>query len=247
MAPSVPNQLTEQVNMIESCIAGGFDGIATTLWDPDGFTDVIKKAMDAGIPVVGFNQDAPDSGRLSFVGQDMVLSGVILGNYMFGEVMKGEGKVIVTNCAPANTALIEREEGLQIALKDYPNIEYIESIDIGTDLTGAVGVIENAYMANPDVTAFIGVDVFSEAIGTFIESQGLTGKVKGGGYDLTEGTLNHIKNDNMQATIGQNPFLQGYYPMIILYLAKTFGYEPVNIDTGAFLVTAANVAAQNPE
>ncbi len=247
MAPATPNQLTEQVNMIESCIAAGYDGIATVTWDEEGFNDVIQKAKDAGIAVVGINQDAPNSGREAFIGQDNEEAGFMLGKHMFGEVMAGEGKFIIANCAPTNTALMAREAGIQRALAEYPNIEYVETVDIGTDLTGAVGVIENAYIANPEVTAFLGVDVYSEAIGTFIASQGLEGKVYGAGFDLTEGTLEHIKNNAMQLTVGQNPFLQGYYPMVQMFLTKAYGYAPLDMNTGALLVTKDNVDAQKPE
>ena len=247
MAPATPNQLTEQVNMIESSIAGGFDGIATTLWDPDGFNAVIKKAQDQGIMVMGFNQDSPDSGRTAFIGQENEAAGYMMGKYMFGTVMGGEGSYIIANCAPANTALIARREGIQRAQLEYPNIEFLAEVDIGTDLTSAVGVVENAYIAYPEVNAFLGVDVYSEAIGTFIATQNLNGQVYGAGFDLTEGTLKHVKDNAMQLTIGQNPFLQGYYPMVQMFLSKMYGTPLIDMDTGALLVTAENVDEQQPE
>ena len=246
MGPSKPSQLTEQVNMIESCITGGYDAIATVVWDPEGFNEVIKKAKDAGIPMVTCNNTVPDCG-LAFVGQDLEQAGYLIGKYMFGDVMNGEGSYIMGTCAPAMQALIDRENGIKRANLEYPNIEYLRTIDIGTDLTGAVGVFENAYLANPELTAFIGVDVYSEAIGTFIDSQGLNGKLYGGGFDLVEGTLQHVKNNAMQVTVGQNPFLQGYYPMIELYLKVVYGYEPQDLDTGAFMVDKSNVDSVEPE
>jgi ABC-type sugar transport system substrate-binding protein len=247
MAPTLPNSLAEQVAMIESCIAAGYDGIATTLWDPDGFNDVIRRAQDAGIIFVGINQDSPDSGRSVFIGQDMEPGGYTLGRYMFETVMGGSGRFIITSCAPANTALIERAEGIMRAAQEFPDIEFVDLIDIGVDLTGAVGIIENAYLANPDVDAFIGVDVYSEAIGTFIATQGLQGQLFGGGFDLTEGTLAHIRDNAMQITIGQNPFLQGWYPMINMYQHIVHGFDLLDIDTGAFMVTEHNVERVNPE
>lgn len=247
MAPNTANNLAEQVSMIETCISSGYDGIATVIWDSDGFNDVLKKAEDAGITVVSLNQNSGKDDGTVFVGQDLEESGYMLGKYMFGEVMKGQGKYIIASCAPADVALIAREQGIKRAAKEFPDIEFIELIDITTDLTTAVGVIENAYLANPDVTAFLGVDVFSEAIGTFIQSNNLNGKVYGAGFDLTEGTLQHVKNDAMQLTIGQNPFLQGYYPVIQLYTQSKFGYDPLNMNTGAFLVTKDNVENVKPE
>jgi len=247
MAPNTASNLAEQVSMIETCISSGYDGIATVIWDPDGFNDVLKKAKDAGIPVISLNQNSGKDDGTVFVGQDLEESGYMLGKYMFGEVMKGKGKYIIASCAPADVALIAREQGIKRAAKEFPDIEFIDLVDITTDLTTAVGVIENAYLAHPDVNAFLGVDVFSEAIGTFIQSNNLNGKVYGAGFDLTEGTLQHVKNNAMQLTIGQNPFLQGYYPVIELYTLKKHGYDPLDINTGAFLVTKDNVNNVDPE
>lgn len=247
MAPTTASNLAEQVSMIETCISSGYDGIATVVWDPDGFKDVLAKAKAAGIPVVALNQSSGKDDGTVFVGQNLEESGYMLGKYMFGEVMKGKGKYIIASCAPADSALIARTNGIKRAAKEFPGVEFVDLVDITTDLTTAVGVIENAYLAHPDVTAFLGVDVFSEAIGTFISSQNLNGKVYGAGYDLTEGTLKHVSDNAMQLTIGQNPFLQGYYPVVQLYTHKAYGYDLLNMSTGAFLVTKDNVANVKPE
>ncbi|MFV0528520.1 MAG: substrate-binding domain-containing protein [Lachnospiraceae bacterium] len=246
-SPTTASNLSEQVGLLESCITAGYDGIATVLWDPSGFNSVIQKASDAGIPVLAFNMNAEDSGSVAFVGQEYEDAGYQLGKYMFEEVMGGEGKYVIASCAPADTALIARADGIKRAAEEFPGIEFVDIIDIGTDLTGAVGVIENAYLANPDIDAILGVDVFSEAIGTFIASNKLQDTVKAAGFDLTEGTLKHISNGDMQLTVGQNPFLQGYYSVVELYNNLANDAAFIDINTGAQLVTADNVSEVTPE
>lgn len=246
-SPTTASNLSEQVSMLESCVAAGYNGIATVTWDESGFNSVIKKAEDAGIPVVAFNMDAKDSGRKAFVGQEHEDAGYRLGKYMFGEVMNGEGKYMIASCAPADTALIARETGIKRAAEEFPGIEYISTIDIGTDLTGAYGVIESAYLAHPDVNAILGVDVFSEAIGNFISAYKISDEVKGAGFDLTEGTLKHITNKDMQLTVGQNPFLQGYYSVIEIYMNLAHDAQFIDIGTGAQMVTIDNVSDVEPE
>ncbi|HHW49795.1 MAG TPA: substrate-binding domain-containing protein [Clostridiaceae bacterium] len=245
--PATQQNLSEQVNMLENYINSGVDGVATVLWDQEGFNNVIKQAHDKGIPFVGFNADAPNSGRDAMVGQDSEAAGYAVGKYMFEKVMGGKGKYIIATCAPTETPLVLRMNGIKRAQQEYPNIELITTIDIGTDLTKAVGIIENAYMAHPDVNAFIGTDVFSEAIGTFINSNNLKGKVYGGGFDLTPGTLKHIKNGDMQMSCGQNPFLQGFYAVVQLYQVKALGYPAIDVNTGMAIVDASNVDATEPE
>ena len=246
-APNTASSLQEQVGLLETAIASGADAIATVTWDKTGFNNVIAEANEKGIPVVGFNQDAEDCGTVAFVGQDYETAGYELGKYIFDE-MGGEGTYIIASCAPTDTALIAREAGVDRAAEEYGGkISKIETIDIGSDLTNAYSVIENAYLANPDVTSIIGVDVFSEAIGSVIEDYELTGKVYAAGFDLTEGMLNHISKGSVQVTCGQNPYLQGYYSVLECYLNLAHGSSFLNIDTGAQLVDASNVDAVEPE
>lgn len=246
-APNTASSLQEQVGLLETAIASGADAIATVTWDKTGFNNVIAEANEKGIPVVGFNQDAEGCGTVAFVGQDYETAGYELGKYIFDE-MGGEGTYIIASCAPTDTALIAREAGVDRAAEEYGGkISKIETIDIGSDLTNAYSVIENAYLANPDVTAIIGVDVFSEAIGSVIEDYELTGKVYAAGFDLTEGMLNHISKGSVQVTCGQNPYLQGYYSVLECYLNLAHGSSFLNIDTGAQLVDASNVDAVEPE
>ena len=246
-APNQASSLQEQVGLLETAIASGSDAIATVTWDPTGFNSVIQEATDAGIPVVGFNQDAEGCGTKAFIGQDYETAGYELGKYVF-DAMGGEGTYIIASCGPTDSALVAREAGIDRAAEEYGGkVTKIETIDIGTDLTNAYSVIENAYLANPDVTAIIGVDVYSEAIGSVIEDYDLSGKVYAGGFDLTEGMLNHIKNGSVQVTCGQNPYMQGYYSVLECYMNLAHGCDFIDINTGAQLVDSTNVDAVEPE
>ncbi|MDR1580628.1 MAG: substrate-binding domain-containing protein [Synergistaceae bacterium] len=235
--------VAKQVDMFESAIQAGYAGIAFSAPDPNAFNKVIELAKSKGIPTIAFNTDAPGSGRDAFIGQDLEQSGYVLGKIMFETYMKGKGKYIITTCEPGHTALEERILGIKRAQKEFPDIELVNIINITGDMTKGYGVIENAYTANPDVNAFLGVDVYSEAIGTFINTSKLNGKVFGGGFDLTPGTLAHVKSNAMQVTLGQNPYLQGYYSVIGLYLKKEKGIDVINIDTGIEVVDGSNVDA----
>lgn len=246
-APNVASSLQEQVSLLETAIASGADAIATVTWDPTGFNSVIQEAEEKGIPVIGFNQDAEGCGTKAFVGQDYETAGYDLGKYVF-DAMGGEGTYIIASCGPTDSALVAREAGIDRAAEEYGGkVTKLETIDIGTDLTNAYSVIENAYLANPDVKAIIGVDVYSEAIGSVIEDYDLSGKVYAGGFDLTEGMLNHIKNGSVQVTCGQNPYMQGYYSVLECYLNLAHGCDFIDINTGAQLVDSTNVDGVEPE
>src|SRR5207237_10886936 len=75
---------------------------------------------------------------------------------------------------------------------------------------------QQLYAANHDAKAFIGLcapDVTS--LGK-LNSQ-IGDKLTTGGYDTTSANLAAIKAGHAYVTLGQNPFVQGYLPILMLY------------------------------
>jgi ribose transport system substrate-binding protein len=77
-APDTADQL-RQKEILESFITQRVDGIAISALNGDLLTDTINRAVDAGIPVVTWDSDAPKSKRLAFYGVDDLESGRIMG------------------------------------------------------------------------------------------------------------------------------------------------------------------------
>jgi ABC-type sugar transport system substrate-binding protein len=71
----------------------------------------------------------------------------------------------------------------------------------------------------------------------------LKDKLTTGGWNLTDVHLEGIKNGLLSITVGQRPYLQGYFPVVLAHLRRTAGYDPIDIDTGAEIVDASNIAA----
>ena len=77
-----------------------------------------------------------------------------------------------------------------------------------------------------------------------LQKYGLPGKgVKSGGFDLTEQTQNLVKAGDLEFTIDQQPYLQGFLPVLYLYLFNLSGglVNPPVTNTGLTFVTKANV------
>ena len=102
--------------------------------------------------------------------------------------------------------------------------------------------------ANPSYKGFFAVDGGStQSIGQSIQKHNLKGKVKGGGYDLTPVTQQTLAGGYMQFTIDQQPYLQGFLPVLQLYMYKVSqtltGIADVN--TGLKFLDATTVAPYN--
>ena len=85
-------------------------------------------------------------------------------------------------------------------------------------------MIDAYYLGHKNLRGMFAVDAGdTQGVGQVIQKYRLQGKVKGGGYDLLPGTLKLIQNGSLHFTIDQQPYLQGFYPVVQLFLYKLSG------------------------
>lgn len=60
------------------------------------------------------------------------------------------------------------------------------------------------------------------------------------GFDLSPEILRLVRAGTIAATVDQQPYLQGFYPVVQLALYRRYGLCPLSIDTGAALITREN-------
>ncbi len=230
---------SEQTNTIESLIVAEEDGIATTLTDPEAYDTVVQEAIDEGIPVVGFNADAPDNPRMAFIGQDEYEAGQDMAREIINYVGE-EGKIALATEAPGHVALEERLDGASDILDQY-DYEY-DTINTTTDLSTAVETVMDYYHGNPETDGWFGVSATSTEAGVLtVDQLDLEGEVYAGGFDLTPDTLEGISEGYAHFTVDQHPYLQGYYSVHALHLYNEYGIHPVDIDTGGGIIDSDNV------
>ncbi len=234
--------LPKQVAMLENAIQSGYDGIALTIMDQKPFKRAITVAEQKGVTISSLNMDGDWGSRstLAYAGANEYDMGYNIGKYFFKEVMQGKGKYILFPAIISLPLLIDRMDGIKKAASDYPDIELITTVEIGTDLVKAYAAVENAYTAHPEANALIGTDHFSEAIANFIGTRKLNGKVKGSCFDVTPGIAKQINNGAVQCTSDQNPYLQGFYGVFQLYMLIN-GKPGLEINTSSTIVTKENI------
>ena len=243
--------VSEMVSFLNSAIAAKASGIATTVTDANGFTAPVKNAMDAGIAVVSYNADGtvnaqgvPDIGtnRLCYVGQALYNSGVAMGNRI-KSLISTPGEIVIFIATPGTGNIQPRFDGAASVLKPAGFTVHEQATGAATSGESAA---ENAYISAHKSTlkGAFAVDAGStQFLGPVLAKNGLAGKIPAGGFDLTPGTLTAIKSGQLDFTIDQNPYLQGFIPVIYLYLFNLSGglLSPPNTDTGLTFVTKDNV------
>ena len=115
------------------------DGIAISCLNGDFLTETINRAMDAGIPVVTWDADAPKSKRIAFYGVDDKAGGRIMGEEAV-KLLNGKGTVALMTTAGA-TNLQRRLDGVLEALSKHPGIRVIETFDVKEDSVKAAELI----------------------------------------------------------------------------------------------------------
>ena len=146
-----------QYKVVEDLITKGVDGIAVAILDIPGMTPIIQKALEAGIPVVCWNVDAPASGRFSFTGQDLVFCGAESAKALIS-YMGEKGNVIISSVAATADFVLKREMGARQVLYQYPNIHIIGTIEAPGDEETSYAATENAFLAyskNPGIDGII--------------------------------------------------------------------------------------------
>jgi len=106
----------------------------------------------------------------------------------------------------------------------------------GLDPAEAQNIMAQALIANPDIKAVFGTGSVTSTVGAgAIRDAGVD--VPFGGFDLAIEIAEAVESGAMFATMDQQPYLQGYYPIAMIALAARYGLTPTDVDTGqgAFL------------
>jgi simple sugar transport system substrate-binding protein len=233
------------------------DGIAVMGHPGDeAFDAIIRDAVKNGIIVTSQNTPLPivqgefTANGFGYVGADLYGAGSSLGNEAvkrFG--LKAGDRAMVWGLLSQPTRG-ERTKGAKEALeKAGLTVDYIE-IDAATNKDPAAGAPTfAAYVtANPDVKLVVtdhgGLTATAE---TYLKAAGKkAGEINIAGFDLSPATAAAIKGGWTGLVIDQQPWLQGYLPILQICLSKTFGFSGLNIDTGSGFVDKSNIELVAP-
>ncbi|MEJ5198032.1 MAG: sugar ABC transporter substrate-binding protein [Anaerolineae bacterium] len=237
-------QPKEQAQLVENYVAAKVDGIIVSLANPDALKDAVKKATDAGIPVITINSGAgvyKQFGALTHVGQTERVAGQGAGEQFTKAGLK---KVLCVIHEEANIGLEERCDGLKDTLKGE-----VVRFNVATtgvkDVKGTVAAIQDKLTSDKTID---GILALNPVVGIAARDavKAVKGTQKVATFDLSTDVLDAIEAGDLMFAIDQQQYLQGYLPVVMLYLYKTNlntvgGGLPVL--TGPGFVDKSNAAA----
>jgi ribose transport system substrate-binding protein len=244
-----------QVQEFRSVVALKPSGIMVSVVDPKLMVPEIDAAIDAGIPVITVDSDAPDSRRLFFIGTNNREAGR-LGGRRLVEKLHGTGNVVFfTNAGQPN--LDERLGGYQDVISRSPEMHIAQVIDIHGQGTVAFDQTQAllAKTGKDRVDAFVCLEASAgKEVGEVLRRANASDRVLIA-MDVDKDTLDLVKQGVIAATVAQKPFTMAYVGVQMLdtlyhdplpSLNKPYGTDPFApipafVDTGSALVDASNV------
>src|SRR3954466_4621129 len=115
------SNVNEMVNAMNTAVTGGADGIAVALVDNKAFNQPTDAALKAKIPVVSYNADSASNARLSYIGQDLFVSGQEMGKHIADLVPSGDVALFIATPGQAN--IQPRIDGARQTLKSHSSIK----------------------------------------------------------------------------------------------------------------------------
>ncbi len=228
-------KVKDQIDVVESLIAKGVDGIALSAVDGDALAPVVNRAMEQGIPVITWDSDvAEDGNRLAFVGTNNYQAGVQAGIAFVHAVESGKYAVI-TGTLGANN-LNQRIAGFKSVLNALPEGAYTEikgsPFPSEDDTQKANDYLGDILTAHPDIAgifmsggwALFGKSAYEGALGDRMED------VKSGdlpiiSFDVLPAQLELMQEGKVTALVAQRPYDMGYKSIQLLYQKVVEGKE----------------------
>ncbi|MBP1966742.1 sugar ABC transporter substrate-binding protein [Paenibacillus aceris] len=222
--------LEQQIRMMETMIKQKVDGIAIDPIDPDALTPAINKAIEAGIPVICFESDAPKSRRLSYIGPDHYRGGALMGEVV-GKLMKGKGMVLVESGSSTSSTQKDRLSGMLDYLSRNTGIQVLEVGYNEGSSDRALSDMERMIDDHPHFDTLLTLDILSSSASILLwKAKGL--KRNSIAFGMMPNVKEALINGQITSVISQNEQVWG--DDIIGQLLRAVRGEtiPVNVDTG---------------
>jgi ribose transport system substrate-binding protein len=244
-----------QVQAFRNAVAAKPAGILVSPADPKLMGPEIDKAIEAGIPVITVDSDAPDSKRLFYIGTNNYQAGQ-LGAQIAIKRSNGKGNFLFFTM-PGQANLEERLQGYKAAFSSHPQMKIAQVVDIHGQPTAAFDAAEAALAKKgaDKIDGFICLEAAAgKEVAEVMRRYKATDRVIVA-MDTDQETLDAIRDGTIAATIAQRPGTMTYVGSLMLddlhhhkpqtltvnWSQDPYAPIPSNVDTGAILIEKSNL------
>ena len=233
-----------QAQLVDQLVTKGADGIVVYVNEPGALKGSIDRAADAGIPVLTWGADSPDSKRFALLGIDQVAAGRQAGELM-AKGMPNGGKIAVLTGTPGSLDIEQRVKGFMEGIASNPKIEVVATDPDYDDVQKAVQIVEQRINATPDLAGyfFAGMWPFFADLTSLPTLKAFVSK---GGYvtslDSLPGALNAVSEGYANSLVGYSWWNFGRTAVDILCQKVSGATDiPANVNTPTYIVDETNI------
>ncbi|HIU75698.1 MAG TPA: LacI family DNA-binding transcriptional regulator [Candidatus Pelethocola excrementipullorum] len=221
------NNVRETINTMEQLKAEGAKAIAMVpVEDEEVKLHINLFVEEYEIPIVTFNSDIQDTERLCFVGQNSLQCGRAAAGLM-GELIGANGKVAVISGYSTNPSLNNRVIGFCGEIKkQYPGIQVVDLEYCYEDNEVAEKVTKKVLDKHPNLTGIYMTSHGEEGVCKALRSYRKTNRIKMIANDFMGKNYELLESGIINLLIGQDAFVQGYEPVMILFRLLFHGEQP---------------------
>jgi ribose transport system substrate-binding protein len=243
---SVNSDIAEQARVVEDVISKGVDAIGISCNEPTGCIEPINKAVEAGIPVMTWDSDSPDSNRFTYLGVDNVEGGKAAAELLKMALPDG-GTVALLTGVPGAANLEARITGFKEAIQGT-NLEIVTTVACNDDINTGVTVVEETMQTYPDLKGWFFVGLWpllaKEGSMPLWETAAKAGTLMTVSFDTLTVELDYVQKGMVYGLVGQKYYGWGYDTVQMIYDkivdGKTF---ETFTNSGMDIVTIKNVDA----
>lgn len=234
----------ETVTRMQAAIAAKPDVMVVTDIDPAAFEPLMREAQDQGIVVININAASPedDPPYAFYVGADEYIAGRAAAEAVLANADPALARAACAIQVQGHIALEQRCQGYTDVLEEAGVI--VDKIDVAGGPTEAESKAAAYFTTNDDAgavyTLTAGPEAFDPILKVVNEQDHEVVMVTN---DTSESAFTAIKAGEVAAAIDQQPYLQGYLPVIWAKLYLDYAMLPAGnqILTGPFVIDSSNV------
>jgi ABC-type sugar transport system substrate-binding protein len=231
-----PSKLND---IIETAVNNKVQGLVVQMYTPGAYKTSLEHAREAGITVISFNIDDATEAPHKYVGQDLEGAGYKIAQYLIAEAHLKKGDHVVSAAGDVNASdLGLRYKGVKKALEEAGlTSELIAGSFVAAE---AQTLISQYLIGHPETAAVMGLDaVDTGAAPAAVKDGGMS--IPTSGFDVTPIIVENIRNGSQLGSVDQQPYLQGYLPIMMIAMKVKYGLSPYTVDTGDAIIDKSGV------
>lgn len=228
---------------LEAAILAKPDGIILTITSYKVLDEPARMAIARGIPIIAVNVPDPRPigeriPYLAYVGQDEFMAGKAMAERVVREFIPKAAVVMITE--PGHVGLEARTAGIKSVLE--PLGVKVDVLDVTVDPAQHEPILESYLIGHPEVDMVFALGPTDAwAAISLVKRLGKVGQIKLATIDVDARIAQAIKEGVMICAIAQQPYMQGFIPVVWLYLHKKVGFVPPDVPTGPAVIDKTNV------